>query len=233
MDLYDLKADPELDERGIWFISLSFSSENVLKGAFSLNLTSTNLILSPFLHKLPLIFSVFPLSGLCYRHYGLSPTLLTTEKKVKWYFLIASKWPTMLQNHALIGLFLIFDLFPAQNRGFIATGSRKTSALKQRQLIPVWRKTGQSKLKLLANNPVFSGFHSGRPEIHEQWCIDPDLREEYINIGLNEELLPVLLPVLRHKSFAKSVCQGHILNGCCAKLASNLDANVGLLILWL
>ena len=45
-----------------------------------LNLTSANLILSPFLFKLPLIFSVFPLSVLCYRPYGLSPTLLTKKK---------------------------------------------------------------------------------------------------------------------------------------------------------
>ena len=45
-----------------------------------LNLTSTNLILSPFFPlKLPLIFSVIPLSGLCYRPYGLSPTLLTKK----------------------------------------------------------------------------------------------------------------------------------------------------------
>ena len=43
-------------------------------------LTSTNLISSPFLLKLPLIFSVFPLLGLCYRPYGLSPTLLTKKK---------------------------------------------------------------------------------------------------------------------------------------------------------
>jgi len=45
------------------------------------NLTSTNLILSPFLLKLLLIFSVFPLSGLCYRTYGLSQVLLTKNKK--------------------------------------------------------------------------------------------------------------------------------------------------------
>ena len=44
-----------------------------------LNLTSTNLILSPFLLKLPLIFSVFPFAGLCYTPYGLSPTLLTKK----------------------------------------------------------------------------------------------------------------------------------------------------------
>ena len=44
-----------------------------------LNLTSTNLILSPFLLKLPLFFSVFPLSGLCCRPYRLSPTLLTCQ----------------------------------------------------------------------------------------------------------------------------------------------------------
>ena len=37
-----------------------------------LNLTSTNLILSPSLLKLPLIFSGSPLSGLCYRPNGLS-----------------------------------------------------------------------------------------------------------------------------------------------------------------
>ena len=41
------------------------------------NLTSTNLILSPFLLKLLPIFSAFPLSGLCFRPYGLSPKLLT------------------------------------------------------------------------------------------------------------------------------------------------------------
>ena len=46
-----------------------------------LNLTSTNLILSPFLLKLPLIFSVFPLSRLCYRPYGLSPTLHTKKNR--------------------------------------------------------------------------------------------------------------------------------------------------------
>ena len=39
-----------------------------------------NLILSPFLLKLPLIFSVFLLLGLCYRPYGLSPALLTRKK---------------------------------------------------------------------------------------------------------------------------------------------------------
>ena len=48
-----------------------------------LNLISTNLILSPFLLKLSLIFSVFPLSGLCYRPYGLSPTLLTKKKTIE------------------------------------------------------------------------------------------------------------------------------------------------------
>ena len=42
-----------------------------------LNLKSTNLILSPFLLKLPLNFSVFPLSGLCCRPYGLSTALFT------------------------------------------------------------------------------------------------------------------------------------------------------------
>ena len=62
-------------------------------------------------------------------------------------------------------------------------------------------------------------------------CIDPDLCEQFINRGLNEEQLPVLLPVLRHKSFAQNFCQCHTLNGCCAKLASNLDAKVGLLAL--
>ena len=46
-----------------------------------LNLTSTNLILSPFLLKLPLFFSVYPLSGHCYRPYGLSSTLLTKNKE--------------------------------------------------------------------------------------------------------------------------------------------------------
>ena len=58
----------------------------------------------------------------------------------------------------------------------------------------------------------------------------------YINRGLNEELLPVLipvllpvlLPVLHHKSFAQNFCQGHTLNGYCAKLASNFNAKVGI-----
>jgi len=47
-----------------------------------LNLASTNLILSPFPLKLSLIFSVFPLLRLCYRPYGLSPSLLTRKKTV-------------------------------------------------------------------------------------------------------------------------------------------------------
>ena len=45
-----------------------------------LNLTSTKLILSPFLLQFPIIFSVFPLLGLCYRCHGLYPTLLTEKK---------------------------------------------------------------------------------------------------------------------------------------------------------
>ena len=52
-----------------------------------------------------------------------------------------------------------------------------------------------------------------------------------MNKGLNEELLPVLLPVLHHKSFAKSFCQGHILNGCCEKVAFSLNSKFGLYIL--
>ena len=69
------------------------------------------------------------------------------------------------------------------------------------------------------------------PKIHDKSCIDLDLCEEYINRRLNEELLPALLPALRHKSFAQNFCQGHTLNGYCAKLASNLDAKVGPLTL--
>ena len=41
-------------------------------------------------------------------------------------------------------------------------------------------------------------------------------------------ILPVLLPVLSHKSFAQSFCRGHALNSCFAELASNLNAKVGL-----
>ena len=41
-----------------------------------LNLTSANLTLSPLLFKLPLILSVFSLSGLCCKPYGLYPKLL-------------------------------------------------------------------------------------------------------------------------------------------------------------
>ena len=42
-----------------------------------------NVSSSPFLLKLPLICSVFPLSGLCYRPYGISLTLLTKKKFFK------------------------------------------------------------------------------------------------------------------------------------------------------
>ena len=63
-----------------------------------LNLTSIKLILSPFLLKIPRIFSVFPLSGLCYRPYGLSPTLLT-KKKAHIYFLYVSLNLTVLQDY--------------------------------------------------------------------------------------------------------------------------------------
>ena len=52
-----------------------------------LNLTSTNLISSPFLLKLPLIFSVFPFSGLCYRPYGFSPTVLTKKARIRFYYI--------------------------------------------------------------------------------------------------------------------------------------------------
>ena len=41
---------------------------------------STNLILSPFLLKFPLLFSIFPLSGLCYRPYDLSRHYLLKNK---------------------------------------------------------------------------------------------------------------------------------------------------------
>ena len=67
--------------------------------------------------------------------------------------------------------------------------------------------------------------------MHDESRIDTDLCEGYINKGLNEKLLPILLPVLRHKFFAQNFCQGHTMNGCCAKLASNLDAKVGLFTL--
>ena len=86
-------------------------------------------------------------------------------------------------------------------------------------------------MKLLAKNTIFSGFYSRRSLIHEKSYIDPHLCEEFINRGLNEELLPVLLPILRHKSFAQNFCQGHTLNDYCAKLASNFNAKVGLLTL--
>ena len=87
---------------------------------------------------------------------------------------------------------------------------------------------GHCNLKLLTKNTIFSGFHSRRSYVYDKLCIDPDLCEEYINRGLNEELLPVLLPVLRHKSFAQNLCQSHTLNCYCAKRVSNLDAKVGL-----
>ena len=46
--------------------------------------------------------------------------------------------------------------------------------------------------------------------------------------GLDEEILPVLC----HKSFVQNFCRGHTLNGCYAKRASNLNAKVGLFILF-
>jgi len=46
-----------------------------------LNLTSTNLILSPSLLKLPHFLS-FSFVGLCYRPYGLSPTLLIKNTRL-------------------------------------------------------------------------------------------------------------------------------------------------------
>ena len=56
-------------------------------------------------------------------------------------------------------------------------------------------------------------------------CIDPDLCEEYINKGPNEEL------ELLHRSIAQNFCQGHTFNGCGAKLASTMNAKVGMFIL--
>ena len=43
----------------------------------------------------------------------------------------------MLQNHVRFGLLSISEHFPAKNASFIATGSRKTSAMQQQQLLPV------------------------------------------------------------------------------------------------
>ena len=56
------------------------------------------------------------------------------------------------------------------------------------------------------------------PEIDDESCIDPDSFEDYINKELNKELHPIL----RNKSLAEDFCQGHTLNNCSAKLASNL-----------
>jgi len=72
---------------------------------YLLNLTSTNLILSPFLLKLSLIFSVFPLSRLCYRPYGLSPTLVTKKEKKK------TAIPLMLVRQAGICLHGCMSIF--------------------------------------------------------------------------------------------------------------------------
>ena len=81
-------------------------------------------------------------------------------------------------------------------------------------------------MKLLANKAVFSRFQPGRSSINYESCIDPDFCEDFINKGLNEELLPVL----RHKFFTQIFCHGPTLNGCCAKLASSLNAKVSLFI---
>ena len=54
--------------------------------SFKSNINKLDLI-SLSTYKLPLIFSVFPLSGLCYRPYGLSPTLLTKQKSRNFFYL--------------------------------------------------------------------------------------------------------------------------------------------------
>ena len=89
---------------------------------------------------------------------------------------------------------------------------------------------GHCNLKLLTKNTIFQDSALEGPKL----MISHALIQIYVrNIsrGLNQDLLPVLLPVLRHKSFAQNFCQGHTLNGYCAKLASNLDAKDGLLTL--
>ena len=75
---------------------------------------------------------------------------------------IPSKCSTMLQKHTLMGLFLICEHFPAKTGGFVATGSRKISALKQQQLKPAFYKVGHCNLKFLANT-IISGCYSGKP----------------------------------------------------------------------
>ena len=69
----------------------------------------------------------------------LIETLSTKALKgaVKLNIFIASEWSAMLQNHDLFGAFFISEHFLAKNASFVATGSRKTSAMKQQQLIPV------------------------------------------------------------------------------------------------
>ena len=68
----------------------------------------------------------------------IAPVLLNSFKgAVKWNFLTASKWSAMLLDHDCFGLFSISEHFPAKNGSLIATESRKTSAMKQQQLIPV------------------------------------------------------------------------------------------------
>ena len=75
--------------------------------------------------------------------------------------------------------------------------------------------------------PYFQTFTLESPEIDDKSCIDPNSYQKYINKGLNGELLSIL----RQNSYAQDFCQGHALNGCCAKLASNLNAKLGLFIL--
>ena len=50
-------------------------------------------------------------------------------------------------------------------------------------------------------------------------------------ISINRELSEAQHPYLMSKVLRTKFRQGHTLNGCCGKLASNLNAKVGLFIL--
>ena len=83
----------------------------------------------------------------------------------------------MLQNHALFGIFLICERFPAKLGGFIVTRSRKISALNQQNLMHVLRTMDHCSLKLLATAPYSQVSTLEDLEIDDESCIDPDLCE--------------------------------------------------------
>ena len=140
---------------------------------------------------------------------------------------IASKRSTIFQKHVVIGFFLFLDAF-LQKRGALLLQVVET--LQPWNNNNLWPHDISQTIAIWNYWPTI--LHSQvstleSPEIDDELCIDPGSCEEYINKELNWELHPIL----HNKSYAQDFCQGHTLNGCYAKLTSNLHAKVGLFIL--